>query len=121
VARASTFRMLLVDGDLAMRLAIARMLEALGGDVLAVGIGDETLRIIDRGFTVEALVVDVAQARVGDRSVARAVTARWPRARLVFTARELSDLLPDATHAQVLVRPFGARDLAHALGRDQPR
>jgi len=118
---ASALRVLLVEDEPATRAMLARMLERLACDVLAVGTGAEALRAVEAGVPLDALVVETSQAHAGRRSVARAVARRWPRARLVFTARTLPDLLPDAVNARVLVKPLTARDLAEALGRGQPR
>ena len=111
-------RVLLVDDDVTTRVAMQAQLEARSCNVLAVNSGHEAERVIQTAVPIDVLVIDVALARVEDRSVARTAARRWPSVRVVFTVRELPDLLPDAQHAVVLIKPLSIADLKRVLGLD---
>lgn len=112
-------RVLVVDEDPVIRLAIDRQLDVLGWDAILVNNGAEAARVVELGIPLDALLVNLQLPDGDGRAVASAITARMPRVRVVLMGAELRDE-PIAQPHRFLVQPFSTASLAGALGAAVP-
>jgi len=115
--KAQPRRVLLVEDDGHVRMALDRQLRVLGWEVIAVGTGREAIRIVESGTRVAVLLTDLDLPDIDGGAVARAVTTADPATRVVFMSggsRPNSLVPPDATF---LRKPFSHGALAAALER----
>jgi two-component system NtrC family sensor kinase len=115
-----TGRLLVVDDDASVRLAIREMLEEMGHVVVEADGGAEALAVLegDRGF--DLLVVDFAMPLMTGGQLASEVVRLWPAAPILFVTGYVENdaLQPWSEQGYGTVqKPFGARDLASAVER----
>jgi CheY-like chemotaxis protein len=120
VLPARTGRILLVDDDADVRLAIRAMLEDLGHEVVDVAGGAVALEVLgcDQGF--DLLVIDFAMPLMNGSQLAAEVTKLWPGAPILFVTGYVENdaLRPWSDRGYGTVRkPFSAHDLAVAAER----
>ncbi|MBN9510738.1 MAG: response regulator [Alphaproteobacteria bacterium] len=111
---------LVVEDDPLVREAVAMLIESDGYRVIASCDGDECLDRLPPREKRVVLVTDVILPGRSGRALADEVRRRRPRAPVVFATG-----LPDAAYSleplgvneTVLLKPFGVREIAHAVGR----
>ena len=111
-----TETILLVEDDTAVRLFAQRVLEGSGYRVIAFsdpGVALEAV-VADPG-SFDALVADVVMPIMTGPHLAERIAAIRPRLPTVFMSGYGGDSLPAGVSSS-LVKPFGARDLADAVG-----
>ncbi|HJZ46391.1 MAG TPA: response regulator [Roseiflexaceae bacterium] len=112
---------LLVEDEPGVRGLIARILTDLGYTVLQASEGDQALRLV-QGYassTIDLLLTDVVMPRLGGRSLAEYMTARFPSIKVLFTSGYAER--GTVYHGQLdqgaafLAKPFSAAALAHKI------
>ncbi len=115
-------RVLIVDDDPMVRLAVDRQLDALGWDAYLVNNGEEAIRLLElRRITFDLILIDLQLPDLDGRAVAAAAAKLTPAARILFMASHvpLQPALESVT-APVLVKPFSTSALARALDDVRP-
>jgi CheY-like chemotaxis protein len=96
---------LVADDDAAVRFVTARMLQALGFQVLCAESGEQAQRLeAECEHAVDVLVTDVVMTRMGGRALAEALQARRPDLKVLF----ISGHSEDAVRSDGALKP-GAR------------
>ncbi len=113
-------RVLLVDDDVLVRLAIDRQLEALVYDVLSVDKGQEAISLLEKGMRFDVLVTDLNLPDVDGRSVAWTAAAFSPRMRMVFMSGRAPGEPLEPADAPFLLKPFSTTALANAIAGALP-
>ena len=108
-------RVLLVDDEPLVRLAVGRQLEMLGCDVLSVNSGEEAITVLEKGMRFDVLVTDLNLPGLVGRSVAWTAAAFLPRMRMVFMSGSAPGEPLEPAHAPFLLKPFSTTALANAL------
>jgi CheY-like chemotaxis protein len=108
-------RVLVVDEDPLVRLAVDRQLDALGWDAVTVNTGEEAIRVVEMGLLVDVLLTDLRLPDLDGLDVAWAVTRVSPRTRVAFTAAAAPDEPLEPRHAPLLLKPFSTSALSHAI------
>ena len=106
---------LVVDEDPIWRLAIDRQLEMLGWDVVTLNTGEEAIRVVERGFTVDVLLAELRLPDIDGRQVAWAISRLLPGVRLAFMTFEPPREPLEPAHAPLLMKPFTTRALGNAI------
>ena len=111
---------LLVEDDDAVRLAVRRMLEKLGFQILEAKDGEDGVRV-SKAYQghIDVLVTDLMMPRMDGRTLASALAVERPDMRVVFTSGYTDDAvvrrgLVDSAHAFVQ-KPFTGEQLAHTI------
>jgi PAS domain S-box-containing protein len=113
-------RVLLVEDDADVRRATRRMLENLGYFVLEARDGKEALEVAERAVgSIDVVVTDLMMPRMNGGDLARALAAKYPTLRIVFTSGYTDDAvlrrrLVDSEH-RFLQKPFTAEQLSTAI------
>ena len=115
IVKPRRLRVLLVDDDVLVRLAIDRQLEALGCDVLSVDKGREAITLLEKGMRFDVLVTDLNLPDVDGRSVAWTAAAFSPRMRMVFMSGSAPGEPLEPADAPFLLKPFSTTALANAI------
>jgi two-component system cell cycle sensor histidine kinase/response regulator CckA len=125
-----TETILLVEDDSAVRVAIRRMLEKTGYNVLVAADGAEALRLVasmdGRGQRIDLVFTDIVMPDQGGRILGERLAAHWPDIRVLYMSGYTDDeilrrglIVPGAAF---LEKPFTPQRLAeavrHALDRD---
>jgi len=116
-----TGRLLLVEDEETVRLAIAEMLEMLGYQVDACEDGEEALRIHgERATEFDAVILDIVLPKMGGKEVFLAMRARQPDAKILVVSGyapegEIGELV-EHHGARFIQKPFSAGELSTALG-----
>ena len=111
------FVVLVVDDDADGREAAARVVRALGSNVLMAASSDEALAILDSGAHVDLVFSDVVMPRSNGITLARHVRERYPAMPVV-----LATGYPDAIDAMTesgaipLIKPYSIARLEAVLG-----
>ena len=111
---------LLVEDDDAVRLAVRRMLEKFGFQILEAKDGEDGVRVAKaHEGHIDVLVTDLMMPRMDGRTLARALAVTRPDMRVVFTSGYTDDAvvrrgLVDSAHAFVQ-KPFTGEQLAHTI------
>jgi CheY-like chemotaxis protein len=111
---------LLVEDDDAVRLAVRRMLEKFGFQILEAKDGEDGVRVAKaHEGHIDVLVTDLMMPRMDGRTLARALAVSRPDMRVVFTSGYTDDAvvrrgLVDSAHAFVQ-KPFTGEQLAHTI------
>jgi two-component system, cell cycle sensor histidine kinase and response regulator CckA len=119
-APARAGRVLLVEDDADVRRATRRMLENLGYFVLEARDGEEGLAVATRAAgSIDVVVTDLMMPRMNGGDLARALAAKYPTLRIVFTSGYTDDAvlrrrLVDSEH-RFLQKPFTAEQLSTAI------
>jgi signal transduction histidine kinase len=111
---------LVVEDDADVRAFLTSTLEGLGYRVKAAESGDEGLRLLGE-TRPDIMLVDYAMPGLNGADVARAARSSNPELPIVFvTAHADTDALSTAIEpsAPVLLKPFGARELAAVVDRN---
>lgn len=108
-------RVLLVDVDPLVRLAVDRQLDALGWDAVTVNTGGEAIRVVELGLIVDVLLTDLQLPDLDGLAVAWAVTHVSPHTRVAFMAAAAPSEPFVPRDAPFLLKPFSTSALAHAL------
>ena len=113
-------RVLLVDDDPLVRLAVDRQLEVLGCSVLAVNNGAEAIAVLTKGMRFDVLVTDLNLPDRDGRSIAWTAAALSPRMRMVFMSGSAPGEPLEPADAPFLLKPFSTAALANALAGAVP-
>ena len=97
---------LVVDEDPIWRLAIDRQLDVLGWNVLTLNTGEEAIRVVERGFTIDILLAELRLPDIDGRQVAWAICRLRPGVRLAFMTFEPPCEPLEPPHAPLLLKPF---------------
>ena len=122
VPRGSGERLLIVEDEAAAREALLQILSALGYGVAAAGSGTEA-GALPAEAPFDALLTDVVLPDVSGLDLARELTRRWPKMRVILMSGYSDDaairLAVPAGEVRFLQKPFGidllARELRAAL------
>lgn len=110
---------LVVDDDLRVRRLTARMLRQVGYLTLEAGSGEDALDLLDRHPEIRAVVSDIVMPVLNGVELGQRIVARYPACRVVLVTGFAPHLLGQfgitRLHFPVLVKPFGAEDLASRL------
>ena len=117
---------LVVDDEPLVRIAIVRMLEALGCEALEASNASEALLLLaKRRRDVTLVLLDLTSPRSGLRETLPILRERWPDLKVILTTG--SSLADDpelealATGTKVLQKPYGLGDLKRVLFGEAPR
>jgi CheY-like chemotaxis protein len=111
---------LLVEDDDAVRLAVRRMLEKLGFQILEAKDGEDGVRVANAHTGhIDVLVTDLMMPRMDGRTLANTLAAARPDMRVVFVSGYTDDAvvrrgLIDSAHAFVQ-KPFTGEQLANTI------
>lgn len=108
-------RVLVVDDDPLVRLAIDRQLEALSYDPVTVNNGREAIRVVEMGLVIDILLTDLHLPDFDGVSIASAVTGLSPATRVAFMSGMAPSDLLEPRDAPFLLKPFSTTALANAL------
>ena len=106
---------LVVDEDPIWRLTIERQLDVLGWTVLTLNTGEEAIRVVERGFTIDILLAELRLPDIDGRQVAWALCRLRPGVRLAFMTFEPPCEPLEPAHAPLLVKPFTMTALRSAV------
>ncbi|HEY2513693.1 MAG TPA: ATP-binding protein [Polyangiaceae bacterium] len=117
---------LVVDDEPMVRLAIVRMLESLGCEVLEAEGGSEALLLLaKRRRDVTLVLFDLTSPRAGMREALPILRERWPDLKVILTTGSSVTDDPElealATGSKVLQKPYGLGDLRKVLFGEAPR
>lgn len=76
-APASPLRLLVVDDELEVRLALADILEARGHQVVLASSGREALALLELGERVDVVLTDLGMPGMNGSEMAKAIKGRW--------------------------------------------
>jgi signal transduction histidine kinase len=112
-------RILLVEDDVAVRRATARVLERAGYDVTAVADGEEALAVAGAAPDLACVVSDVAMPRMDGAALGRALTQLHPELPVLLMSGEAapSTLAIEGPKRVFLPKPFDAAELTAAVAR----
>lgn len=113
-------RVLLVEEDPLVRLAVDRQLDALGWEAVPVNTGEEAIRVVKLGMIVDVLLTDLKLPDLDGLAVAWAVTRVSPRTRVAFMAAMPPGEPLEPYDAPLLVKPFSTSALGDALAGAVP-
>ena len=108
-------RVLLVDEDPLVRLAVDRQLEALGWEAVPVNSGAEAIRVVELGLNIEVLLTDLLLPDLDGVTIAWAVTRLSRRTRIIFMAAHAPVEPLEPRGAPLLLKPFSTPALGRAL------
>lgn len=108
-------RVLLVDDDAEMRLAIDRQLDTLGWDAVVVNNGDEAIRVVQMGLFFDLLLIELRLPDLAGRDVAWTICRERPFTRVVFTGSMAPPEPLEPRDAPLLIKPFSTMALKNAL------
>lgn len=108
-------RVLLVDDDPLVRLAVDRQLDALGWEAVSVNTGGEAIRVVELGLIVDVLLTDLKLPDLDGLVLARAVTRVSPQTRVAFMAADAPGEPLEPPNAPFLLKPFSTSALGRAL------
>jgi CheY-like chemotaxis protein len=108
-------RVLLVDEDPVVRLAVDRQLDTLGWDAVSVNTGEEAIRVIEMGLFVDVLLTDLRLPDLDGRSVAWTICRLRPFTRIAFMGNGAPGEPLEPHDAPFLLKPFSTTALANAL------
>jgi signal transduction histidine kinase/ActR/RegA family two-component response regulator len=116
---------LVVEDNLHVQTIATRVLASLGYEVLAASSGEEALRLLEDGRTIDLVVSDVIMPGMTGPELCRQLAERFPRLRVLFTSGYSSDAV--ARHGVLapgtlfLEKPYSpsalGRKVGEALGR----
>jgi signal transduction histidine kinase/CheY-like chemotaxis protein len=115
-------RVLLVEDDVEVRKVVLTFLEALGCRVVSTASGEEALLALGAGVEFDLLLTDIALGP-GLRGTALALEAQRRRPRLAvllmsgFSAELLEADRESPPSWELLRKPYGRAELAHAIAR----
>ncbi len=114
-------RVLLVDDDPSVRMALARVLTRFGHSVSSAGNAEEAIAIVDRVDTAfDVLVTDLTMPGMRGDALAMLLVERIPALRVVvITGNAARDVQLGALgrHAELLRKPFTTSDLEQFVQR----
>lgn len=113
-------RVLLVDDDPEVRLAVDRQLDTLGWDAVAVNNGEEAIRVIEMGLLVEVLLTDLRLPDFDGRELAWTICRKRPFTRVAFMGAFAPGQPLEPRDAPFLLKPFTTMALANALAGAPP-
>jgi CheY-like chemotaxis protein len=108
-------RVLLVDEDPVVRLAVDRQLDTLGWDAVVVNSGEEAIRVIEMGLLVDVLLTDLRLPDLDGREVAWTICRLRPFTRVAFMGSIAPGEPMEPRDAPFLLKPFSTPALANAL------
>ncbi|WP_093311050.1 cell cycle two-component system response regulator CpdR [Sphingomonas jatrophae] len=112
-------RILLAEDDGTMREYLARALERVGYDVVAVDRGTAALPYLERE-TFDLLLTDIVMPEMDGIELAQRAAALAPQMRVMFITGFAAVALKDGAtppNARVLSKPFHLRDLVNEVDR----
>ncbi len=109
---------LLVDDDSAVREITRALLDEAGFEIVEAGSGGAALEILDRGHSVDLLLVDFAMPGMNGVEVARAAQARRPQLPILFVTGH-ADLtaLKEVGEERIVPKPFRQDELRQKIER----
>jgi CheY-like chemotaxis protein len=110
-----TRRVLVVDEDPLMRLAIDRQLDLLQWEAVSVNTGQEAVYVIELGLLVDVVLTELRLPDIDGRSVAWAISKILRRVRVAFMGYEVPSGPLEPRDAPFLLKPFSTPALANAL------
>jgi CheY-like chemotaxis protein len=113
-------RVLVVDEDPLVRLAIDRQLDVLGWDAVSVNTGEEAVRVVELGLAVDVLLTELRLPDLDGRAVAWAIAKTLCRVRVAFMGSEAPRVPMEPRLAPFLLKPFSTSALAAALSGAVP-
>jgi PAS domain S-box-containing protein len=119
-----TETVLVVEDEGAVRRLAVEVLRRHGYRVLEAGApGDALLAAEQEPGPIHLLLSDVVMPRMGGPELAERITAQRPDTRVLFMSGYVAGQLAEAPDVELLEKPFGPRDLLHAVRRvlDAPR
>lgn len=115
VVEARRLRVLVVDEDPLVRLAVDRQLDVLGWDPVTVNTGGEAVRVVELGMIVDVLLTELKLPDLDGVALAWAVTWLSPRTRVAFMGGAAPQRPLEPREAPFLIKPFSTPALANAL------
>jgi CheY-like chemotaxis protein len=108
-------RVLLVDEDPEIRLAIDRQLDELGWDAVVVNNGSEAARVVALGLVVDVLLIELREPELEGREVAWTICRHRPFTRVAFTGRTMLSEAIEPRDAPFLLKPCSTMALKNTL------
>src|SRR5687768_12895644 len=108
-------RVLLVDEDPMVRLAVDRQLDTLGWDAVVVNSGEEAIRVIEMGLLIDVVLTDLRLPDLDGREVAWTICRRRPFTRVAFMGSVAPAEPLEPLDAPFLMKPFSTQALSNAL------
>jgi CheY-like chemotaxis protein len=105
---------LLVEDQPEVRDVLAEIMTEAGYFVTTARSGTQALARIEAGMICDALITDIGLPGKNGIEVAAAARCRWPHLPVIIITGYVDDDWPGTEHC-VLVKPFGAEALLHAL------
>jgi len=103
-----------VEDQPEVRDVLAEILREAGYIVTTARSGTQALGRIEAGMAFDALITDIGLPGKNGIEVAAAARRRWPHLPVIIITGYVDDDWPGTEHC-VLVKPFGAEALLHAL------
>jgi PAS domain S-box-containing protein len=108
-------RVLIVEDNVLIRMAMADMLADLGYEVLEAASAEQALPILEQGG-IDTLVSDLGLPGMSGEDFCRKVRSRWPMIGIIFaTGSDRGPTLEDASRTALLPKPHGLEELKKAL------
>jgi DNA-binding NtrC family response regulator len=109
-------RVLVVEDDVLVRMAITEMLEVAGMATAEAATAEAALDILSTGPSCHAVVSDVSLPGLSGVELAGAVRARWPSMRIILVSGHERVAVPEsAAPVSFLAKPFQFEDLLKAV------
>jgi CheY-like chemotaxis protein len=110
---------LLVEDEAAICRLAARALGSRGYDVLSARDGAAALRLLEQHHDVDLVVTDVVMPGMDGRRLGEEITARFPRARILYTSGYTDDMLIRrglrSDQVAFIAKPYSPESLALAV------
>jgi PAS domain S-box-containing protein len=112
-------RVVIVEDEAALRVAIAKVLRGLGAEVFEAADGSEALELLrTKGAEIQAMLLDLTIPGPSSREVLN-VAQRWPKLRVVLTSAFSEEMVEQTMSSSSVHRfirkPFSLTDLVQML------
>jgi CheY-like chemotaxis protein len=113
---------LVVEDDAQLAGLVSETLEREGYQVLLAADGDAAFRLfLERGETIDVLLVDVMLPRINGLDLTILVQGQWPGTKIILCSGQLSSAELAQTGVAYLPKPYTGEDLLQTLDRLVPR
>jgi len=109
---AASWRILVVEDEVLIRLMIADILMQAGFHVIQAASADEALKVLHSSVGVDLVMTDIRMpGSLDGLELARRVRANWPSLKVVILSSEYPDALANARADAWICKPFRPTDV----------
>ena len=110
-----TGRVLVIEDDPELKLAIDRQLDELGWEAVVVNSGSEAIRVVRLGLVVDVLLIDLRPPDYEGRETAWTICRHRRFTRVAFMGGLTPSEPLEPRHAPFLLKPFSTQALKNAI------